>query len=328
MVSMGETRGKQWDNNITVTRALLLFSVIAAHSGITRVEASSAAWLLDIWQVLSVVGVPGFLILSGYLYKGMPEPFVRLCAKKSKSVLLPWAVCGTLVFFVTQFGAYSLLGYVKFMAGYGSYLYYMTVLWICFLLFYFVYDKTVVLVLAVALNCVSLALIQFGIYRSLFTDFLNVANWIGFFAVGCILRKYGLLDKLKASGKVWKALFIVGGAAAFACAVLLKVETYFHLAVIPLGCLSFIALYCLCSLVKAEKSTVLRNIGNWSFTVYLLHMPVVAVFKRIVRRIYPNLYVLIPLFTVALFLAVLTVMDKAGRKFGPVKKINALIGMR
>lgn len=325
---MKEIKGKKWDNNITAVRVIFLLSIVAAHSSITREEASSEMLLWRIWQVWSLIGVPGFFILSGYLFKGKSAPLGQLWLKKWKSVITPWLICGSLIYLITQIGEYSRIGYLKFLLGHGSFLYYMSTLCVCFLLFYLFHDNTAVLFVFVALNCTSLILTQYGIYKPIFTNFLNIANWFGYFAFGCLIREYGLLEKSRKTVRGNQIILALAGLIAIVCGVLLKVETYFYLAAFPIGCICFFSAYCLCILLKVEQSKIMRNIGTWSFSIYLLHMPVAAALKRVVRMVNLNLYVLIPVITIALFWMVLGVLDKLGSKNKIMDRITFLIGMR
>ena len=325
---MQKDKEKKWDSNITATRVFLLLSIVSAHSSIRRNEVITGIFIWRIWQVWAIIGVPGFLILSGYLFKGKPVSFKAMWKKKIQNIIIPWALCGTLIYIITQTEVISEIGYLKFMFGYGSFLYYMSVLCGCFLLFYFIFDNSVLLAGCIFLNCVSLLFVQFEVYKSPFTNFLNIANWMGYFAIGCLFRKYEVFSRIKESKPLLQQVLVLGGFVSIIIGTITNVETYFYFMAFPIGCICLLSIYSVCYLTKMGKFGFVNDIGSWAFSVYLLHMPVVAVLKRLVRAINPSGYVLIPLSTVLLFWLILRIINKAGHRNKMFDRITMLIGMR
>ena len=178
-------------------------------------------------------------------------------------------------------------------------------------------------------TCLSLLFTQVGIYKALFTNFLNIANWIGYFAVGCLIRKHKILEKVKTSGICFRLFLALAGVAIIIIGVLFKIETYFYLGAFPTGCVCLLGSYALCSLLRLENSKQLQNIGKWSFSIYLLHMPFVAALKHVVRAVNPGLYIMIPVMIVILFWCIFTIIKRIGKDSSViVRRITSLIGMR
>ena len=119
---------------LATARIWCLLSVVAAHAVYVGTFAGA------FWSRLGTVGVVLYLFMAGYLYN--PSKFdsiVVLIKKKFLSIGVPWLCCGTLVWVYnailsTKFR--SLLGYIKWMFGNGTYLYYIPVIFACFLAFY------------------------------------------------------------------------------------------------------------------------------------------------------------------------------------------------
>lgn len=323
-------KNKLYYTSIDVMRVFFLFSIIAAHSSVTRAEVvgkwSELLW--KIWQAWACIGVPGFLVLSGYLFKGKQESFILTVYKKIHSIIIPWIVCGTIIYFICNYPKVGIQEMIQFIVGYNSYLYYILILLGCFLIFYLISSKNIFLLFCIIINILSLYFTQCGIYHATFTNFLNIMNWIGYFSVGCLLKKYEILVKIKSQSIVVRWLMIVLSIVIFICAVLSGVENYFNWFMFIVGIGMTIGIYCFCSFEKINKIPYILKIGRWAFTIYLFHMPLVAVVKKIIRSIYPELYILIPIIIILIFYIVLDFIEKLSNKYDLVKYISKILGMR
>lgn len=319
-----------WDSNIDAMRAVLLLSIVSAHSSVARTEINGAVaiGIWRVWQVWACIGVPGFLILSGYLFKGKQESFTVMLRKKATSVMIPWIVCGTFIFFVSNYPTFGIGKMFQFLVGYYSYLYYIPVLLVCFLLFYFMADKSVFLILCIVVNISSLYVTQCGIYHAMFTNYLNILNWIGYFAVGCLLKKYDVLIKLKYQRMAVRWLVIFFPLGLIFLAAMNGMESYFYWFAFIVGTGSAIGIYCLCGIDVVKKLPYIATVGRWAFTIYLLHMPLAAVVKRMIRWISPNLYIVIPIIVIFAFCVLLQIICKLSEKRILFKHIMKIIGMR
>lgn len=321
---------KLWDSGIDVMRIVLLFSIVSAHSSVSQSELNGviADRIWKVWQVWASIGVPGFLILSGYLFKGKQEPFSMMLCKKAKSIMIPWIICGTFIYFVSNYPMISISKMLQFLSGYYSYLYYIPVLLTCFLLFYLLADKSGFLILCIVINILSLYFTQCGIHHAIFTDFLNIFNWIGYFAVGCSLKKYNILTKLKSQKIVVQCMIIFLPFGLIILAAMNSVESYFYWFAFVVGVGSTIGIYCFCSIDVVKKLPYITTVGRWTFTVYLLHMPLAAIVKRMIRWISPNLYIIIPIIVISVFCILLEMICKLSKKKILFKYIMKIIGMR
>lgn len=316
------------DKSIDVMRSVLLLSIISAHSSITFAEVTGIFRFLvwQLWQFWSIVGVPGFLIISGYLYQGNQEDCRKLVIKKAKSILIPWFFCGTIIFFISQFGGYSVSRYLAFLVGNGSYLYYMSIICLCFIIFYWWFDKIFFLLLCIFINLGSLFLFQENIYTLPFSNSLNIFNWLGYFSIGLLMKKFNGIYKYKLKSKgIYQYIGILGvgllGGTIFGSINYFFVQSYFF------AIISLIGIYGICLNMSGKICDILSLIGRWSFSIYLLHMPIVSMLKKIVRMSVIDFYILIPCITVLLFYIIFhsSLWEKVSMKY---RILAILIGMR
>lgn len=276
--------------------------------------------LLTLFSFLSCVGVPCFLIASGILFS--KKPVREFMNKKAVSIVLPWIFCGFFVYLVTQFPAYSLLGCTRFLLGVGSFLYYIPVLIFCYFLFYILPDKRTVYIICIVLTCVSLLFTQLGLL-CLPNNYLNVMNWIGYFAIGRWIQREDLLKTIRNQSRQ-TIIVCTGGVIAFCVAACVyTVETYFNVLILFAIPFFFLSIYVL-STLTVETNRYWRSIGKATYTIYLIHMPIAALLKRIVRMTIPQGYVFLPLFVVALTFFALVVLE---RIIGKNQKLDRIVGI-
>lgn len=187
------------------------------------------------------IGVIAFIIMSGYFYNTDKYPNVTgLIADKFVKLIVPWVFMASVVFaYDTILGhkPFSFINYFKWIIGNGTYFYYMTVLVLCY---------------------------------------LNVFNWIGFFAIGLLLRK-AEPDKIYVFFLKYRWLIIA--AYNMALVMLLIFENikadYFSYIGPVYELLGVAAIFSLSTLDLCRyKITV--ALSNSSFTVYLVHIMFIA----------------------------------------------------
>lgn len=317
----------KYDKALNVSRVFFILSCVMAHCGLTHSELSGSVenGILTVWSFLACIGVPCFLITSGILFKKKNvSEFIR---SKVFTIIIPWLFCGFLVYIVTQYPAYSFIGCANFIGGIGSYLYYIPVLLACYLIFYIIPQTNVSYIACIIITALSLLLTQFGII-SLSNNYLNIFNWVGYFAIGQLIRKHDLLNKiiertrwhLIGCAVVCLVCCLIAGAAS--------IETYFYLFILIAVPFYFVLFY-LISNAWLENSALLNKLGQATFTIYLVHMPVAAVFKRIVRLIYPQAYLILPFVTVAFVFGIINIYLRIISKQKRLDRISRiLLGMR
>lgn len=277
---------KTLSNACWAVKALAILFVIVAHTDYSGIQNSMAKMLLS---RLGAMAVPVFLILAGYFFKTEGRSyFGDLLKKKALGLCLPWLFCGVLIYGYTALRAGSGLDFgaaARFLLGSGSYLYYLTVLLALQLLFYFLRNvpKAVLLWTCLGLSAISTLLSAAGLTAPLLeklymTDYLNIFNWCGFFALGYAAQEYApekLLSGIKKlwipAGFLWIVLLVIGYffESRFG---------YFSWLGFPMGLCSSILLLRL-GLALADCRW-LKYLGKYSFSIYLLHIQIVPIVAK------------------------------------------------
>ncbi len=263
-----------------------IISVVLAHTAVLNAKSTKLdQFLLPFLVNLGLLGVPVFFLGSGYFYSGCKRTIRQLASNKLQRVVVPWFFCGTVVYFTsTVFGSridkYSVGAHLGFVLGNGSLYYYMTVLFVFYILFYFIIDKIEYFVLfAIAINLVSIWSVNL-----VHNPYLNPLNFIAFFSIGIMCRKYDLL----AYSAKWGKHCIVIALSFFTILVYITLQapygeegfSYFKISSFILEVYGIIML-CIFSTFSNRVSACVADLGRMSFSIYLLHMPVAGAINMI-----------------------------------------------
>lgn len=258
----------------STARIYALISIVCAHIYFADGVVSS------VFSRVGSIGVIVFLIISGYFYRtNRFGSFFNMIKKKIISIIIPWLVLGTLTwlynFILTVDKSRFLISYINWIVGNGSYLYYLNVLFICFLIFY--KNNKYILVFAVIFNIISIVCTAFGLLSNILNllrinNYLNIFNWIGFFALGIMLQSVkdeNIVRFILKSRFIFLALFNV---ALIVLIIFSTVEAhYFSLLAIPFELLGTLAIMGI-STYDLTKIKVFKGVSNYSFTIYLVHV--------------------------------------------------------
>lgn len=260
----------------SIARVFAIISVIAAH-----ITFSEPHWVYKMINAIGSIGVVVFIILSGYFYK--PEKYDNifgLIKDKFKSIVIPWVLMGSLAFLsgaiVTN--SFSIKRWVTYILGYNSFLYYLPMLFLCYLIF-FKQSKLIMLlsgILTVAsVYCTAFGFIDNIIKTIYITNYLNILNWVGYFALGCVLRK---VNKDKLYNFIKKSVFVFLPAAIiiYVLICVFDIKTgYFSFIGMPYQIISAFAIFSV-SLWNVFDKKIMHIISNMTFTVYLVHIPLIG----------------------------------------------------
>lgn len=256
---------------LNVARFFAIVSVIMAHS-----RSLSYDCLSIFTERIGAVGVISFLIISGYYYN--VEKYGRLLffKNKLKTIVVPWVFTGTLLYLIGL--KFNFLDWFLWIIGYKTYLYYLSVLFSCY--FIFSYFKSVqFLYFSVVITLISLLFTSFGLIDSfwklyfpnfMFYNYFNIFNWIGFFAIG-ILLKNKMEFLIEAVSSKWLLLF-----CSYICFVVLSVYVepknggYFSSLAFFTELFGFLAILALSTRKIFHKALIYR-VSELSFAIYLTH---------------------------------------------------------
>ena len=289
MILMDGSYDAKVSSMLRVSRFFAIISIVSAH--ITSLSEYKV-WS-DIYAKIGSTGVICFLFIAGYYYK--KYDFAVLVKKKFVSVIIPWLFCGTVAYFFpyiisSRLSEISAVKYFEWLIGYKTYLYYVTVILLCFLIFYS-HSKTVI-ILSLIITPVSVWLTSVKALEPLtaklhITEYLNVFNWIGFFGLGMLVREIPS-EKFYSFIKKTRLAVIPAWCVIFALSVALNVKFgYFGLKGIAFELISVWFVFCLSSFEVFNIKPV-RFISDASYPVYLLHMSVMLLVSRVYDISFPT----------------------------------------
>ncbi|CVH77425.1 Acyltransferase family protein [Clostridiales bacterium CHKCI006] len=300
----------KYDRALNSSRVFFILSCVMAHCLLSHSEMTNnfANKILTLLSFLSCIGVPCFLITSGILFKKLP--LKKFLMKKITNICIPWIFCGTIIFLISYFSAYSLLEHVKFVFGIGSFLYYIPVLLFCYLIFYILPNKKLFYTLCIALNYCSLVATQFGLINFP-NNSLNFLNWIGYFAIGRWIASSTILNIIRSHSICIFSVCTIFSFLSCIVACMYQIESYYYGILLIVAPCWFFTIYLLCT-IFFENNKLFQEIGKTTYTIYLVHMPFAALFKKIVRIYFPQtqIYILLPLAVILIsFVAIKTYMS-------------------
>lgn len=278
------------DRNISrcvwCAKAFAILTVIFAHSDFQHVRS---VWLDIIFQRMGAMGVPLFLLLSAYYY--IPSKYTSLweLIKSRLTTFSPWLIFAVACYLWSNLRMgkeINVLSCIQFILGYNSLFYFMTVLILLQFVFYifrFVNIK-IMLVISIIFTIISTEMAALGITDGVLahiglTNYLNIFNWIGFFALGLYLQtieKCKIFHFIKKSFIVfiliWLSLFILGfyienGQFGYFSMLGIFMETA---SVVIIMRLAWIA----CHL------DWIVQLGKYSFSIYLVHINIVPIVNK------------------------------------------------
>lgn len=319
---------------LQAVRSIAVLSIVTAHIEFYGLPI----YLHAVFRRFASIGVVAFMIISAYYYNPEKYRVSSFIRKKLISVVLPWLLLGTVVYigsYIKSIGGISISGWLQWLFGYGTYLWYMPVLLLCYLLFYRLHNNNAFCWICVAASFVTTQLAAFGITDAWMdalhiTNYLFVPNWMGVFAAGCLLRKHNGLQKILAFRR-WTGAYLV---IYLACVTIGSVvepmaSGYFsHFGLL----LEFAAFPLLLVLGDALRGLALaQRVGRYSYTIYLLHLLLITALRGTLARVWdvvPILSLFYPLLVVALLTLALAIAERLSTKLKLGKVFEVCMGIR
>lgn len=259
-------------------KAMAIFASVAAHVSVIDLTTPLGGLVTRFWDMFSCISVGNFLIVAGIFYTRSPADGRSYWKRKIRTLGIPWLFCGSLTYLYRCLGSVpgDFLGYVYWLLGNGSWLYYVTLHFFFLLLFGPIWRWVPGLWGCVVLNVLQL-MFHF-IPSPLGNPYLNPANWVGFFALGILLRRQGLR---------FSKGFSLGAAATLLLSAIVVyrrwIYDYFHILNAIYSVSAFFTLFALGRLLAFTRlRRWIREVGSDTYCIYLLHM---FVLLPILRRI-------------------------------------------
>lgn len=273
---------KKLSNTFIVSRVFALISIVSAHLYFTKAPYA----VEKVYSSIGSIGVVAFVIMAAYFYNTQKYTSIwHMLSNKLYTVGLPWLFLGSVSYIYNALLSrkFSVMAYLNWMIGNGSYLYYLTVLLLLFVIFY--RTNTAILISSMVVTLVSLMLTAVGVWDPIIkflhiTNYLNVLNWVGIFALGILMKRIAP-EKLFAFFRKSRWIFAVAFLVAVVVICLLDIPTgYFSYIGIWLELLGVLAIFGV-STIPVLSNRLFADISNMSFTIYLIHMMVIGVFDSV-----------------------------------------------
>lgn len=280
-------------------RVVAILSSVAAHVSTIDSATPFSQAVTRGWDEFSCISVGAFLICGGILYSRTPGDTGKFWRRKGKHMVLPWLFCGCLTYGYRALCGHAATwaGLACWLIGHGSWLYYVTIHVFCLALFKFLWRSTPALIACVAATVLQLTAktLGGGLPSPLDNDYLNPLHWVGFFALGVLLRRQGL----RFSRGFLALCALVFGVSAVVVYRRWLYE-YFHILNCIYSVSAFFLIFALGQrLARPPLEAAIRRLGGDTYCIYLLHMLVANPFLR--RIPFPDLkWALGPVLCIAL----------------------------
>lgn len=304
-------------SQIWVLKALAVMSIFFAHMPLNH---NYPTWLVLLYQMFGLIGVPTFFILSGFLFKKNGSSW----GHKVKRLFIPVILWGTVTYIMHCIPAdtnFALSAWAGWVLGSNTYLYFVWVLFFIMIL-YSLYDNPWVWI---CIGIVSILLTQTRLisYTSFWTPYMNPFNFIAYFSAGVLLRRREWWNLR--SSNVWMLCVMVIVVLTYLVAVKFDLEWYFNLHTFIVRLFGALFLISLVSKLKVS-SPKLVYVGKVSFVIYLVHMPVASTINKIMSIMppYAEFIKLLMAFSISLFAVWL--MDYISKRVLKNFNVRSLIG--
>jgi peptidoglycan/LPS O-acetylase OafA/YrhL len=309
-------------------KCFAIISVICAHIANVNPQYSYSNILVgNALKSLGAIGVSVFFVLSGYLFSNTKRDFITFFKKKFFTIVIPWFFTGSLVYLYVAVRKTNIdiKQWCYYVLGNGSYLYYLLMLMVCYIVFWLCKNKLLQIVLMI-LSVVSIILTSLGNLANI-NPFINPFNWFLYFQVGMFLQNQNYFAKLITLSReyllIWIALFfLIIGYVTFKNEYL----SYWSLYYIPVEFLALMIIFGIGTYQWVHENVSIRYIGQFSFSIYLLHMPVAGIITNLFDRVdLVGLTILRPFVVILITIIFVYIYSKISEQ----KKIpNMLIGIR
>lgn len=292
----------QINNVLNIAKVFAIISVIMAHS-----RNVNYPFISVITERIGAIGVITFLIISGYYFNIEKYGFKLFFKNKIKTILIPWLFTGTIIYLVGL--KFNFIDWLLWIFGYKTYLYYLTIIMSCYLIFSYFNSKKWLFIF-IGLNCISLFATSFGLIdffgQQFIKDFelynyFNIFNWIGFFSIGMLLKTK--MEKLLHLLSKQVLVIVVFYLGCLLFSVFLESENagYFSKLAFPLEILGSLALFSLATLKVFDKKRMYQ-IASFTFAIYLVHFLVFPARKILISNIFTEFINPVLLMLIAYFL--------------------------
>lgn len=312
--------GNEKNEKVLLLKGIAILSVIFAHCHNTINVDTIDTLLNQIAINIGTIGVPIFFICSGYLFHKKP---ILLFFRGKTRIVIAWVFTGSLIWMyeVIRKGI-GYANYIEWIFGIGTYLWYMSTLFLIWFIFEIV-NKKYIFILIFA--CMVLYIIGIEINILKVDEILyDVICFMPFFLTGYIVQeKKSKVLKLIDQCNVWSIAVILFGGMLINYNKLVYGCRLFFIIELAIALLIYKSINILERFDKIK--IILKQLGENSFAIYLIHMPLAGVMSNIFSRFIIGRYMVL-IYPVIVCLIINTFCEWA-KKYVKRKRILGIIGL-
>lgn len=295
-------------------KGIAIFTVFFAHVPYN----GSCEWINYGYNLLGMLGVPAFLVLSGYFdFKSSTT-----LNKTAKSLFFPVLIWGLLSYVLAHYLTiksihHQLVDIFKWLYGCGSWLYFVPVLFWCKILSH-LFSRYTRLLFAFSLISIYMTCEDIVPYNEYFTPYTNPFNFYVYFQIGRVIRQKNISfssDKLLVVSLIVfpASLYLWGG----------QIPSYFSLYSVVVSLCAFVILYRIAAWLRHGE-----EVGRLSYVIYLFHLVPASIINRKGQLLFGEWfdYVKVPIIFV-LIVAFVWLGKKLLKKMG-LERFNNCFGYR
>lgn len=246
-------------------KGIAIFTVFFAHVPYNGPHE----WISYIYNLLGMLGVPSFLILSGFFDYNSSTNLIKTVRNLFVPVLIWGLISYALANWISLLSLHvQILDVLKWLYGCGSWLYFVPVLFWCKILSR-CFDRYYYILLLISLMSIYLTAKNMMPYNEYFTAYTNPLNFYVYFQTGRIIRQYNI-ELLNVKLFLMSLVVCIISLCAWG-----ETPSYFSLFSVVVSICSFVVLYRVAYHIKYGE-----EVGKLSYAIYLVHLVPASILNR------------------------------------------------
>ena len=284
---------KARNNTIDYVKGFAIISVICAHCNAVLDTSNQFAVISSLFlQNIGTLGVICFFVISGVLFHHPGKDVGQFFKKKIRNIIIPWLVSATCIYLYVHLRRppVTLLGWLNFVLGNGSYCYYLTILMALYVIFTFVPFMRKNAVLLVCEGVTIISTVWFYNISGV-NPYLNILNWIGYFSLGVqIAENPTVWSRLKKRVYIHIPFEIIISCGTYAFILIIQLYNkngggYWNNLNVIACWIGAITLVLISIILERGTNNILKKVvyqaGINSFGIYIWHMPLAGIVARV-----------------------------------------------
>lgn len=286
---------QQLSDSLYIERVFAMCSIVFAH-------LTFYAQFKRPMGIIGTMGVPIFLMLSGYLIKQEDANFSKLVPKLLRKIVVPWIILSTftyLIHIIMGNTSFDTVDCIKWDLGYLTWMYYVPVYLICRIIggVYCRINKKVIRYIFVAVvfgaSLVSKYLTQCGIWgvTKWLTPYQNPINFICYYFIGVLVKEKNAwpVHSIKPSFVI---ITFITSCLSFVARILIPATSFILVLVkIAMNCSATTLLFCVSMFIVCRNpdNAICKGlifVGKRTFLLFFIHMQLgVSVYNALISRL-------------------------------------------